>query len=79
MTQPPRARSHGAALLMVTAGAVPGRILPRRDRHLPADGLSLDGMITLAGFVATAITLVVQCVTAMSPRLVAAAGDGLGD
>lgn len=97
MTQPPRvrrahssnhrarrARSHGAALLMVTAGALLGRAPPRWERHRPADGLSFDastaqatlaavvgGMNTLAGFVVTAIALVVQTVTGAShPRTV---------
>ncbi|WP_327721049.1 DUF2254 domain-containing protein [Streptomyces sp. NBC_00490] len=98
MTQPPRARrahssgnhrarrarSPGAALLVVAAGALLGRVLPRRERHRPADGLSFDassaqatlaavsgGMITLNGFVVTAIALVVQTVTGVSsPRAV---------
>ncbi|PZT69017.1 hypothetical protein DN402_16935 [Streptomyces sp. SW4] len=82
-----RTRSHGAALLLVAAGALLAWALPRWERHLPATGLSFDastaqatlaaiagGMITLAGFVVTAITLVVQTVQSMSPRLVAALG-----
>ncbi|MEU5320118.1 DUF2254 family protein [Streptomyces sp. NPDC021056] len=64
---------------MVTAGALLGRLLPRWERHRPADGLSFDastaratlaavagGMITLVGFVVTAIALVVQTVTGVS-------------
>ncbi|MGW0910967.1 DUF2254 family protein [Streptomyces sp. NPDC002784] len=82
-----RARSNGAALVLVAAGALLGWALPRWERHLPEAGLSFDastaqatlaaiagGMITLAGFVVTAITLVVQTVQAMSPRLVSALG-----
>ncbi|MFE6361792.1 DUF2254 family protein [Streptomyces sp. NPDC057806] len=82
-----RARSNNAALVLVAAGALLGWALPRWERHLPEAGLSFDastaqatlaaiagGMITLAGFVVTAITLVVQTVQAMSPRLVSALG-----
>ncbi|MER7570229.1 DUF2254 family protein [Streptomyces sp. NPDC126514] len=82
-----RARSNSAALVLVAAGALLGWALPRWERHLPEAGLSFDastaqatlaaiagGMITLAGFVVTAITLVVQTVQAMSPRLVSALG-----
>lgn len=82
-----RARSHATAVLLVIAGALLGWTLPRWERHLPDAGLTFDastaqatlaaiggGMITLAGFVVTAITLVVQTVQAMSPRLVAALG-----
>jgi uncharacterized membrane protein len=82
-----RTRSFGTALALVAAGAVLGWALPLWERHLPAAGLHFDastaqatlaaiagGMITLAGFVVTAITLVVQTVQAMSPRLVAALG-----
>ncbi|MFJ8086246.1 DUF2254 family protein [Streptomyces sp. NPDC096205] len=82
-----RTRSHGVALLLVAGGALLGWALPLWERHVPAAGLSFDsstaqatlaaiagGMITLAGFVVTAITLVVQTVQTMSPRLVAALG-----
>ncbi|MBZ4018499.1 DUF2254 domain-containing protein [Streptomyces purpurogeneiscleroticus] len=82
-----RVRRHGAALLLVAAGALLGWVLPRWERNLPLAGLRFDAstaqatlaaiagsMITLAGFVVTAITLVVQTVQAMSPRLVAALG-----
>lgn len=82
-----QARSHGAALGLVVAGALLGWAVPIAERHLPVPGLRFDaataqatlaaiagGMITLAGFVVTAITLVVQTVQAMSPRLVAALG-----
>ncbi|MFI8996569.1 DUF2254 family protein [Streptomyces sp. NPDC053542] len=75
------------ALLLVAAGALLGWVLPRWEGHLPVGGLRFDAstaqatlaaiagsMITLAGFVVTAITLVVQTVQAMSPRLVAALG-----
>lgn len=81
------ARSQAAALLLVAAGALLGWVLPLWERHLPAQGLSFDAataqatlaaiagsMITLAGFVVTAITLVVQTVLGMSPRLVGALG-----
>ncbi|WP_405650605.1 hypothetical protein [Streptomyces sp. NBC_00019] len=58
--------------------------MPRWERHLPADGLSFDastpqaalaavvgGMITLAGFVVTAIALVVRTVAgASNPKTV---------
>ncbi|MCX5559765.1 DUF2254 domain-containing protein [Streptomyces sp. NBC_00038] len=82
-----RTRSHGTALFLVAAGALLGWALPALEEHLPAAGLNFDastaqatlaaiagGMITLAGFVVTAITLVIQTVQAMSPRLVAALG-----
>ncbi|WP_406457558.1 DUF2254 domain-containing protein [Streptomyces sp. NBC_00876] len=82
-----RARSRLAALLLVAGGAVLGWGLPRWENHLPAEGLGFDastaqatmaaiagGMITLSGFVVTAITLVVQTVLGMSPRLVGALG-----
>ncbi|MER5931337.1 DUF2254 family protein [Streptomyces sp. NPDC002054] len=82
-----RLRSHVAALTAVVAGAVLGWALPRWERHLPVDGLDFDAgtaqatlaaiaasMITLAGFVVTAITLVVQTIQSLSPRLVGALG-----
>ncbi|MFD3333740.1 DUF2254 family protein [Streptomyces sp. NPDC058700] len=80
-------RSRTLAVLLVVAGGLLGWSVPRLERHLPATGLSFDastaqatlaaiagGMITLAGFIVTAITLIVQTVQAMSPRLVAALG-----
>ncbi|MFB7288438.1 DUF2254 domain-containing protein [Actinacidiphila glaucinigra] len=80
-------RGQGAALTLATGGAVLGWFLPLWEKRLPAPGLSFDAstaqaalgavagsMITLAGFIVTAITLVVQTVQAMSPRLVAALG-----
>ncbi|BCM65063.1 hypothetical protein EASAB2608_00397 [Streptomyces sp. EAS-AB2608] len=86
-TRARRSRSHGTALCLVVGGALLGWGLPRWERHLPAAGLGFEastaqatlaaiggGMITLAGFVVTALTLVVQTVQAMSPRLVAALG-----
>lgn len=64
-----------------------GWFLPLWEKHLPAPGLTFDAstaqaalgavagsMITLAGFIVTAITLVVQTVQSMSSRLVAALG-----
>ncbi|NBE55897.1 DUF2254 domain-containing protein [Streptomyces boluensis] len=82
-----RVRSQGVALILVGAGAILGWLVPRWERHLPVSGLSFDAstaqatlaaiagsMITLAGFVVTAITLVVQTVQSMSPRLVSALG-----
>lgn len=82
-----RARNLGTAWGLVAAGALLGWALPRWEQRLAGPGLHFDastaqatlaaiagGMITLAGFVVTAITLVVQTVQAMSPRLVAALG-----
>lgn len=81
------ARSRGAAVLLVVLGAFLGWAVPRWERHLPSAGLGFDastaqatlaaiagGMITLAGFIVTAITLVIQTVQSMSPRLVSALG-----
>ncbi|MFG3531310.1 DUF2254 domain-containing protein [Streptomyces sp. NPDC047917] len=80
-------RSRGAAVLLVVLGAFLGWAVPRWERHLPSTGLGFDastaqatlaaiagGMITLAGFIVTAITLVIQTVQSMSPRLVSALG-----
>ncbi|MFF3956106.1 DUF2254 family protein [Streptomyces sp. NPDC001890] len=80
-------RSRAAAVLLVVLGAVLGWAVPLWERHLPTAGLGFDastaqatlaaiagGMITLAGFIVTAITLVIQTVQSMSPRLVAALG-----
>ncbi|GAA2941594.1 DUF2254 domain-containing protein [Streptomyces enissocaesilis] len=74
-------------MFLVAAGAVLGWGLPMWEKHLPAAGLRFDAstaqatlaaiagsMITLAGFVVTAITLVVQTILNMSPRLVGALG-----
>ncbi|ALV31685.1 hypothetical protein [Streptomyces sp. CdTB01] len=62
-------------LLMPAAGAPPGWALPRWEQHLPSTGLHFDAstaqatlaalagsMITLAGFVVTAITITIQTV-----------------
>ncbi|WP_405753020.1 DUF2254 domain-containing protein [Streptomyces sp. NBC_00012] len=80
-------RSRGAAVLLVLLGAFLGWAVPSWERHLPSTGLGFDastaqatlaaiagGMITLAGFIVTAITLVIQTVQSMSPRLVSALG-----
>ncbi|MFG2218630.1 DUF2254 family protein [Streptomyces sp. NPDC048685] len=80
-------RSRGAAVLLVVLGAFLGWAVPRWEQHLPSTGLGFDastaqatlaaiagGMITLAGFIVTAITLVIQTVQSMSPRLVSALG-----
>ncbi|MFJ4849569.1 MULTISPECIES: DUF2254 family protein [unclassified Streptomyces] len=82
-------RLHGRsiALILVVGGGLLGWFLPLWERHLPTPGLGFDtstaqatlasvagSMITLAGFIVTAITLIVQTVQAMSPRLVAALG-----
>ncbi|MER5613834.1 DUF2254 family protein [Streptomyces sp. NPDC002215] len=80
-------RSRAAAALLVVLGALLGWAVPVWERHLPSTGLGFDastaqatlaaiagGMITLAGFIVTAITLVIQTVQSMSPRLVAALG-----
>ncbi|MFB7212680.1 DUF2254 family protein [Streptomyces sp. NPDC056255] len=80
-------RSRAAAVLLVVLGAFLGWAVPVWERHLPSTGLGFDastaqatlaaiagGMITLAGFIVTAITLVIQTVQSMSPRLVAALG-----
>lgn len=71
---------------MVVLGVVLGLVLPRLEfgRH-PSGALNYDsgtaqatlgaiaaGMITLTGFVFTAITLVIQTIQGMSPRLFAA-------
>ncbi|MFD0634848.1 DUF2254 domain-containing protein [Catenulispora yoronensis] len=77
------ARSGWTVTAIVTAGIVLGLVLPRLERgHTLAGTLPFDasgaqatlgaiaaGMITLTGFVFTAITLVVQTVQSMSPRL----------
>lgn len=81
------ARSRTAAVVLVVAGGVLGWAAPRWEQHLPETGLGFDastaqatlaaiagGMITLAGFIVTAITLIVQTVQSMSPRLVSALG-----
>ncbi|NUU20137.1 MAG: DUF2254 domain-containing protein [Streptomycetaceae bacterium] len=83
-----RARTHGTAAVIVVAGAVLGWVVPHAESWFSDIGLGFDastaqatlaaiagGMITLAGFVVTAITLVVQTVQNMSPRLVGALGQ----
>ncbi|MQY11135.1 hypothetical protein SRB5_12490 [Streptomyces sp. RB5] len=80
-------RSQASALLLVVAGAALGRLVPDWEGRSSGLGLAFDtstaqaalaaiagSMITLAGFVVTAITLVVQTVQTMSPRLVGALG-----
>lgn len=77
----------GAAVALAMGGVLLGWFLPRWEKRLPVRGLGFDAstpqatlaavagsMITLVGFVVTAITLVVQTVQSMSPRLVAALG-----
>ncbi|MGW0665007.1 DUF2254 family protein [Streptodolium elevatio] len=73
------------SLAIILGGAVLGWVLPNLEAHLPSTGLGFDvstaqaalgaiaaAMITLAGFVLTAVTLVIQTIQAMSPRLVGA-------
>ena len=71
------------AVVEVLAAIAAGLILPRLERHYGwHDGISYDagaaqatlgaiagGMITLTGFVLTAVTLMVQTVQSQSPRL----------
>ncbi|WP_433891177.1 DUF2254 domain-containing protein [Streptomyces sp. CA-111067] len=79
--------NRGLALLLVAGGALLGWWLPHAERSRHLGGLSYDpsaaqatlgaiasGVITLTGFVLTAVTLVVQSVQAMSPRLVGVLG-----
>ncbi|MFB4420006.1 DUF2254 domain-containing protein [Streptomyces sp. QL37] len=79
--------NRGLALALAGGGALLGWWLPHAERSHPLGGLSYDpaaaqatlgaiaaGIITLTGFVLTAITLVVQSVQSMSPRLVGVLG-----
>ncbi|MFE6934831.1 DUF2254 domain-containing protein [Streptomyces sp. NPDC057699] len=79
--------NRGLAVALAGGGALLGWLLPHAERSHPLGGLSYDpaaaqatlgaiaaGIITLTGFVLTAITLVVQSVQNMSPRLVGVLG-----
>jgi uncharacterized membrane protein len=79
--------NRGLALVLAGGGALLGWWLPHAERSHHLGGLSYDpsaaqatlgaiasGVITLTGFVLTAVTLVVQSVQAMSPRLVGVLG-----
>lgn len=83
----PRFEKGGRAgsLAIIVGGALLGWALPNLEAHLPSTGLGFDAstaqsalgaiaaaMITLAGFILTAVTLVIQTIQAMSPRLVGA-------
>ncbi|MGV9701766.1 DUF2254 domain-containing protein [Streptomyces sp. NPDC003483] len=78
---------RGLAVALAGGGALLGWWLPRVERSHHLGGLSYDpaaaqatlgaiaaGVITLTGFVLTAVTLVVQSVQNMSPRLVGVLG-----
>ncbi|WP_436778155.1 DUF2254 family protein [Yinghuangia sp. YIM S09857] len=78
-------RGRLGPLAVIAAGAVLGWVLPHVESHLPQAGLGYSAgtaqaalgaiaaaMVTLAGFVLTAVTLVIQTIQAMSPRLVGA-------
>lgn len=79
--------NRGLALTLAGGGALLGWWLPHAERSHHLGGLSYDpaaaqatlgaiaaGVITLTGFVLTAVTLVVQSVQSMSPRLVGVLG-----
>jgi uncharacterized membrane protein len=79
--------NRGFALALAGGGALLGWWLPHAERSRDLGGLSYDpaaaqatlgaiaaGVITLTGFVLTAVTLVVQSVQSMSPRLVGVLG-----
>ncbi|WP_405796227.1 DUF2254 domain-containing protein [Streptomyces sp. NBC_01506] len=74
--------NRGLAVALVAGGALLGWWLPHAERNHQLGGLSYApaaaqatlgaiaaGIITLTGFVLTAVTLVVQSVQSMSPRL----------
>ncbi|WTW98402.1 DUF2254 domain-containing protein [Streptomycetaceae bacterium NBC_01309] len=76
---------RAGSLAIIVGGALLGWALPNLEPHLPSAGLGFSAstaqaalgaiaaaMITLAGFVLTAVTLVIQTIQAMSPRLVGA-------
>ncbi|MGW0932778.1 DUF2254 family protein [Streptomyces sp. NPDC002644] len=78
---------RGLAVALVGGGALLGWWLPHTEHSRQLGGLSYDpatahatlgaiaaGVITLTGFVLTAVTLVVQSVQAMSPRPVGVLG-----
>jgi uncharacterized membrane protein len=79
--------NRGLALALAGGGALLGWLLPHLERSRHLGGLSYapsaaqatlgaiaSGVITLTGFVLTAVTLVVQSVQNMSPRLVGVLG-----
>ncbi|MEW1861060.1 DUF2254 domain-containing protein [Streptomyces sp. NPDC088194] len=79
--------NRGLAVVLVAAGALLGWWLPHLERTRNLGGLSYDasaaqatlgaiasGIITLTGFVLTAVTLVVQSVQSMSSRLAGVLG-----
>ncbi|MGW5003601.1 DUF2254 family protein [Streptomyces hydrogenans] len=78
-------RGRLLSLAIIAGGTVLGWAVPHLERYLPSGGLGYDAstaqaalgaiaaaMITLAGFVLTAVTLVIQTVQSMSPRLAGA-------
>src|ERR1700754_4703794 len=78
-------RTRAVAVTIVAAGTVLGWAVPHWEPHLPRIGLDYrastaqatlaaiaGAMITLSGFIVTAITVVVQTVQGTSPRLVGA-------
>lgn len=79
--------NRGLALTLAGGGALLGWLLPHLEHSHRLGGLSYaptaaqatlgaiaSGIITLTGFVLTAVTLVVQSVQSMSPRLVGVLG-----
>ncbi|GAA2247355.1 DUF2254 domain-containing protein [Streptomyces atrovirens] len=79
--------NRGLAVALAGGGALLGWWLPHAERSRSLGGLSYDpaaaqatlgaiaaGVITLTGFVLTAVTLVVQSVQSMSPRLAGVLG-----
>lgn len=79
--------NRGLSLALVGGGALLGWLLPHLEHSHRLGGLSYaptaaqatlgaiaSGIITLTGFVLTAVTLVVQSVQSMSPRLVGVLG-----
>lgn len=79
--------NRGLAVALTGGGALLGWWLPHAERSRSLGGLSYDpaaaqatlgaiaaGVITLTGFVLTAVTLVVQSVQSMSPRLAGVLG-----
>ncbi|SEM14591.1 DUF2254 family protein [Streptacidiphilus jiangxiensis] len=79
------ARNQLVALGIILMGTLLGWVVPHSESWLPKVGLTYDAgtaqaalaaiagaMITLSGFVITALTLVLQTVQSMSPRLVGA-------
>lgn len=78
-----RFRDQGLGVAAVAALSVLGLGMPHWERAVPSPGLNYEvataqatlaaisgGMITLSGFVITAVTLVIQTVQNMSPRLI---------